>query len=304
MMKSKLTKDCATGSKIKNIEIFTKTLKGSTGTKIHEISKSTDLYRILQTSVSYEYKRTFIDKSPSVRLEIRFTLVYVDDNSEANRDLISDTWGDGVLTASDDNLDVIHKKISHLTKEKFAETVQKSRSLIRKIRQSQVLTTFFNSHKRSLQIVCQLSGDCITRWNSTYVSIKSFLEHKVVLLNLFENKSKLSLTSAQQEKIKLLELSSDEWTIIVNLISLLEPFYYAINMLSGSNYPTIGLSLFAFRNIKDFLESESEEQSDVYTTLKRYLLDSFNDYFNGEDDQYFLLLVRVFILKFFFKIFS
>ena len=163
----------------------------------------------------------------------------------------------------------------------------------------------FTDIKRKIaQIVCQLSSDCITRWNSTYVSIKSFLEHKVVLLNLFENKSKLSLTSAQQEKIKLLELSSDEWTIIVNLISLLEPFYYVINMLSGSNYPTIGLSLFALRNIKDFLESESEEQSDVYTTLKKYLLDSFNDYFNEEDDQHFLLSVKVFILKFFFKIFN
>ena len=163
------------------------------------------------------------------------------------------------MTASDDNLDVIHKKSSNLTKERLAETVQKSRSLIRKIRQSQVLTTFVNSYKRSLQIVCQLSSDCIARRNSTYVSIKSFLEHKVVLLNLFENKSKLSLTSVQQEKIKLLELYSDEWTIIVNLISLLEPFYYAINTLSGSNYPIIGLSLFALRNIKDFLESEGEE---------------------------------------------
>ena len=75
-------------------------------------------------------------------------------------------------------------------------------------------------------------------------------------------------------------------------------------MLSGSNYPTIGLSLFALRNIKDFLESESEEQSDVYTTLKKYLLDSFNDYFNEEDDQHVLLSVKVFILKFFFKIFN
>ena len=75
-------------------------------------------------------------------------------------------------------------------------------------------------------------------------------------------------------------------------------------MLSGSNYPTIGLSLFALRNIKDFLECESEEQSDVYATLKKYLLDSFNDYFNEEDDQRFLLSVKVFILKFFFKIFN
>ena len=73
MMKSKLKKNCATGSKIKNIEIFAKTLRGSTGTTIHEISKSTDLYRVLQTSASYEWRRTFIDKSPSVRLEIRFT---------------------------------------------------------------------------------------------------------------------------------------------------------------------------------------------------------------------------------------
>ena len=195
--------------------------------------------------------------------------------------------------AEDENIDGIdiNEQNFNVTKERLAEAVQKSRSLIRAIRRSQILTKFVNNHRKSLKICRQLSNDCITRWNSTYISLKSFLEHKTILLNLFENKSKLSLTSKQNEKIKLLELSSDEWTIIVNLTLLLEPFYHAIDLLSGSKYPTIGMALFILHNIKEFLETENDNHSNIYVTLKSFLLDSFNHYFHEDDDQYRLLLV-------------
>jgi hypothetical protein len=36
------------------------------------------------------------------------------------------------------------------------------------------------------------------------------LEHKQIVLNLFENKRKLPITSKQKEKLNVLELSSDD----------------------------------------------------------------------------------------------
>jgi len=61
------------------------------------------------------------------------------------------------------------------------------------------------------------------------------LEHKPIVLNLFENKRKLQITSKQKEKLNVLELSSDDWLIFVNLMETFEPFYQAPNLLSGLN---------------------------------------------------------------------
>lgn len=204
------------------------------------------------------------------------------------------------MVDADDNFednDENNERNSNLTKEKLSETIQKTRLLIQSVRRSQIITKFVNDHKTSLRITRQLVGDCITRWNSTFVSLKSFTEHKKILLNLFENKAKLSLTSEQQERLQSLELSSDEWTIIINLVLLLEPFYHAVEVLSGSKYPTIGLSLFVLRNIKDFLESDNEQHSNIFIIMKKLLLESINFYFNEDDDQHALLLVSNFLSK-------
>ncbi|CAF3290741.1 unnamed protein product, partial [Rotaria sp. Silwood2] len=132
------------------------------------------------------------------------------------------------------------------------------------------------------------------RWNSTYLALKALTDNKKFLLNLFENKGKLPIASKQKEKLTSLEISSDDWMIIMNLMDIFEPFYEATNLLSGSKYPTIGLSLYAIRNIKDFFETEDDDESSILITLKKFILESFNHYFNEKDPQYFLLMVCIF----------
>ena len=193
-----------------------------------------------------------------------------------------------------------HGQTNGLTKENLAKIMQKGRSLIKTIRNSQILM-FINKEKKALKIKRSLIIDCISRWNSTYLALQSLLEHKTVMLNLYQNKGKLPISTKQKEKLTTLEISSDNWTLINNLLDVLEPFFEATNLLSGAQYPTIGLSLFAIKSIKEYLENEDDDQSDILRTLKLFILQirtlklfilqSLNEYFDERDPQYSTLLV-------------
>jgi hypothetical protein len=185
-----------------------------------------------------------------------------------------------------------------ITKEQLAKTIQKGRSLIKTIRRSQILMMFINNEKKITKVQRRLIVDCMSRWNSTYLSLRSILSHKPIIINLFENKGKLSITFKQREKLNSLELSSDDWMVFTDLMNLFEPFYHATYMLSGSKYPTIGQCLFCIRKIKDFLERDDDCESNLLKTLKRFVLESFSDYFNENDRQHFLLMVIRIMMKY------
>ncbi|CAF1587487.1 unnamed protein product, partial [Didymodactylos carnosus] len=220
-----------------------------------------------------------------------------DDEDEENLDLIFDSWDEQVLTAEDVNIEIEddnNEEQIEITKRKVVETMQKCRSLIKIVRRSQIFTLFINDEKNRLNVPRRLIVDCITRWNSTYLALKALLEHKQVLINLFDNKCQLKLSTKQKEKLTASQLSSDEWTIIIHLIEILEPFQLATELLSGSQYPTIGICLFVLRNLKDFLKTESDNESYTMTRLKSCLAKSMNHYFNDKDEQHLLLIVSVF----------
>lgn len=217
-----------------------------------------------------------------------------DDDDDENHDLINDTWGDGVRTGDSDRMDVDQNDTADdytITKQKLAEIIQKGRSLIKTIRRSQILTMYVNDGRKTFRVNRRLINDCITRWNSTYLSFKSLLEHKPILLNLFENKRKLPISSKQKEKLYGLELSSDDWILLTYLLEIFEPFYQATNLLSGSRYPTIGLSLYAIRQLKEFVEVHDDDRSNIFNTLKDFLRESLNEYFDENDKQFQLLMV-------------
>ena len=123
------------------------------------------------------------------------------------------------------------------------------------------------------------------------MALKSFVEHKPILISLFENKGQLPLTSNQKEKLCLLELSSDDYTIFNTVIEIFQPFHHATNLLSASKYPTIGLCLLVIRELKEYLEKEENNDSNLLINLKKLILESFDDYFAENGNQHFLLTV-------------
>lgn len=219
-------------------------------------------------------------------------------DDDENQDMIVDSWGHDVLSADQEDFrDGNDQEDAPITREELSETIQRARTLIKTIRSSQILTAFMNNEKATLKIFRQLLFDCITRWNSTYTSFDSLMANQSPILSLFENKRKLPITSNQKDKLSSLELSSDEWNLIENLLLIFEPFFQATHLLSGSKYPTVGLCLFTIRHLKEYLETEDENQSTVLPFLKGLVSASLNAYFNENDQQHLLILVSSSLLK-------
>ncbi|CAF1502782.1 unnamed protein product [Adineta steineri] len=215
-----------------------------------------------------------------------------DDDDEENRDLILDSWDDEVITGDDynrnDDNDDNDQNIA-ISQIQLAKTIQKGRSLIKLIKRSQIIMMYINNEKKLSKVQRRLTTDCMSRWNSTFLSLQRLLEHKPILNSLFENKGKLPLTNKQKEKLGLSELSSDDYMIFTDLLKIFEPFDDATKLLSASKYPTIGLCLYVTRFMKDFLETEGEDDSNILITLKSFVLESFNKYFDEKNHQHFLL---------------
>ncbi|CAF3462631.1 unnamed protein product, partial [Rotaria sp. Silwood2] len=89
--------------------------------------------------------------------------------------------------------------------------------------------------------------------------------HRSIINKLFQNKINLDITKKQQQRLNVLELTSDYWYIIELLIKILKLFYRATKAISGSDYPTIGIKLFIFRHLeKDFLSSISPTDDPLF----------------------------------------
>ena len=226
---------------------------------------------------------------------ISFILCIIDDgdDDEDNNDLITDSWGDEVIVGDAEDMegdsDDMEADLA-VTKQRIADVVQKGRSLIKTIRRSQILSAYVNDDKKNYDVKCRLIVDCLSRWNSTYLSLKSLVEHKPTISNLFENKGKLPITKQQKDKLLGLELTSDDWNLFSYLLEVFGPFYEITRELSGSKYPSIGSALYLIRNLKEFFDEKNDEDSSIVMALKKFSLDSLNHYFNENDQQFELLM--------------
>lgn len=70
-----------------------------------------------------------------------------------------------------------------------------------------------------------LKRDCITRWNSTYGKLKSFLQSKDTII------STLAVKNAS-----VIPLLREEWTVVLEVCTILEPFLEVTEEISGEGY--------------------------------------------------------------------
>ena len=163
--------------------------------------------------------------------------------------------------------------------------ILESRELIGTIRESSVLSSIVRKLKsehnenQDNQIKRSLILDVRTRWNSTYKMLESLNIHRPIIMEIFQRKTSLGITRRQQHRLTSLELTSDCWYTIELLIKVLKPFYAATKAISGSQYPTIGITFYIFRRLeKDFLSSIVPDDDSLFNNMKACLLDRMNDY--------------------------
>ncbi|CAF3250677.1 unnamed protein product [Rotaria sp. Silwood2] len=157
--------------------------------------------------------------------------------------------------------------------------VEKSRQLIDIIKDSSILSSFIKKKKQEYnqyndsKVKCSLFLDVRTRWNSTYKMLHTLNIYRPIIIELFQNKTNLDITKKQQQRLNALELRSDCWYVIELLIKILKPFYRATKAISGSDYPTIGITLFIFRRLeKDLLSNISPTDDPLFNNMKECLL--------------------------------
>jgi hypothetical protein len=215
------------------------------------------------------------------------TDVNYDDNeeellSDVIDEEITDNWTEGIIT-SDASIVYDQQLINCVLK--------KCRALISMIKNSTIITPFFDIERKKQNIKRNLCYDVKTRWNSSFVMIDSLLAVREVLETLFYHKHELNIKPKQIKKLINLELTNDDWMMLSTLHLILKPFFHATKTMSGRQYPSIGIAFNLLIRLKHFLQRHEKKESIMLKRLKQLLLAQFEWYFEGDNDQ--LQLIKV-----------
>ncbi|CAF1665624.1 unnamed protein product, partial [Adineta ricciae] len=198
-----------------------------------------------------------------------------DDSDTEGQDLnlICDNWS----TTIDTNVpaaDVVELIINVLKKCRSIATISRKSSIISNFLRS------VSSNKTNRKI----SNDCKSRWNSTSMLIESIITMKHLLMKLFLEKRSLKLRKEQLDKLSAIELDNNDWDFLVSLNRVLNPFALATVMMSGKNYPSIGLTYHAIQKLKHFCEVDDGGNEHV-NAFKKLLLSKICKYFYQDEEQ-------------------
>jgi hypothetical protein len=78
------------------------------------------------------------------------------------------------------------------------------------------------------------------------------------------------INGKQSKKLSSNELDQSDWKMLELIEFVLHPFVHATKLISGSQYPTIGITYFAVIRIREFLDDSQDNHS--YDWKTRYPL--------------------------------
>ncbi|XP_019167994.1 PREDICTED: zinc finger BED domain-containing protein RICESLEEPER 2-like [Ipomoea nil] len=113
----------------------------------------------------------------------------------------------------------------------------------------------------------KLIRDCKTRWNSTFEMLSCALKFKEAFKMLKDR-------DPFYESCPL----EDDWDKVVKVCSILETFWTATHIISGSEYPTSNLFLQEVQKIKSTLDSHVDDEDDFIKDLVKRMKKKFDKY--------------------------
>lgn len=195
-------------------------------------------------------------------------------DDEDNSELVFDNW------SLDFDMDVNPAEEQLL----ISSVLKKCRAISKVMKQSLILSDYFRKEKELAKCDKNIRTDCKSRWSSTHILISSFIILKNLIIQLFSNKKSLKLRHDQTQKLSSLELTIEDWELLSSLNEILEPFAVATELISGKNYPTIGLCYFAVNKIKCFCMNNDNHDEQI-KKMKKLLLEKIKKYFYDDHEQ-------------------
>ena len=160
-----------------------------------------------------------------------------------------------------------------------------------------ILKKQFNIH-RSLQL------DCKIRWNSSYHLIEAMLMYKRIINKINSEKHEIGRNKKQTTKLFSIELGQDDWKMFEATEFVPRPIVYATQIISGSKYPTVGISYFTIVQIREFrqdVKDFSVNDSKILHYLKSLLLKQVRKYLIDDDAQLEVMKVTFFSILYFIE---
>ena len=130
---------------------------------------------------------------------------------------------------------------------------------VRYFKDSEVRLKAFAEIVQQLQLpVRKLTLECKTRWNSTYEMLSNALQFKDVF-PMYKERDAHYLCCPSEE----------DWEKCRKVCSILEVFYTATHVFSGSEYPTSNLFLHEVYTIKEMLNKRAKDDDEFIRSMIR-----------------------------------
>lgn len=191
------------------------------------------------------------------------------------------------------------------------QLVKRVRSCVNYIRNNRAINDYVCNRAGATQppIRVGLAIDFEVRWNSTYIMLDRFVIYRAIVNEITTEPSKIpsvNLFQQRQLRSQLFQFSTTDWSQLLDLHSLMKPFFVATNTISARDYPTLALAYSSRspRNPSDrenllctryddfivlsfivefalrkYLTTETIGDSNFIKDLKECLLDKFEHYF-------------------------
>ncbi|CAF1422954.1 unnamed protein product [Adineta ricciae] len=207
-----------------------------------------------------------------------------DEFDDSCADLV-DNWSQDVVVEFDPSTCVAEQTSIGLL-------MKKCRTFVKLVNKSSILKGYVDKLKKEFKVKRSLQMDCKSRWSSTHYLLQTMTTYKKLINRLYSEKHDIGLNDKQVKKLISIELDKLDWTTIEAIERVLHPFAKATKLVSGKQYPTIGISYFAISQIREYLEDEQSSDSsdpDILSRLKQLLIFYMEKYFEKDVDQWNLL---------------
>ena len=214
----------------------------------------------------------------------------VDEESDNLSMNIMDNW-------SIDIIDYVDPSTGDSIQRHVGDVMKKSRSFVKLINKSSILMNYVSNLKKQFKINRSLQLDCKSRWNSSYHLVEGMLMYKKIINKINSEKYDIGINKKQTTKLSSMEFDQDDWKMLELIEFVLKPVVHATQLVSGSKYPTIGISYFVIFQIREFLEDVSDysvNDSKILHYLKSLILKQVQKYFFNNYTQLEIMKVRFF----------